>query len=110
PKTKKVRLLSLIFLRVKRRTLKEYTQKKCKSFNLLPSRLYCRYWNFTRSDRCLAFVAFTTGRVLHPALKQYCILFNYIVAYSFEVGTSIVNNHKNSETESSTANIFNIST
>ena len=27
PKTKKVRLLTLIFLRVKRRTLKEYTQK-----------------------------------------------------------------------------------
>src|SRR5699024_4359520 len=97
PKTKKVRLLTLIFLRVKRRTLKEYTQKKCISFNLLPSRLYCRYWNFTRSARCLEFVDFTTGRELHPALKTYCILFNYILAYSFEYGKSFVNNHKNFE-------------
>ena len=37
-------------------------------FDPLPSRLYCRYWNFTNSYAA-AFADFTAGRESHPALK-----------------------------------------
>ena len=48
------------------------TQGAIESQNLLPSRLYCRYWNHTNSAIRLADC--TAGRESHPALKILCSL------------------------------------
>ena len=36
--------------------------------HLLPSRLYCRFWNYTKSCRC-RLADYTADREFHPALK-----------------------------------------
>ena len=48
------------------------------SFILLPSRLYCRFWNCTKSAKQLfRSWTVTTGRELHPALKNFYICIYY---------------------------------
>src|SRR5574344_413918 len=56
-----------------------------KKHYLLPSRLYCRYWNFTSSTFIKTDKSswtLTTGREFHPALKTFHILF---IFYSFTI-------------------------
>ena len=47
------------------------------SYHLLPSRLYCRLWNFTKSTFRL--VGCTTGRESHPALKNSYFFYKFMI-------------------------------
>ena len=47
------------------------------SYHLLPSRLYCRLWNFTKSTFRL--VGCTTGRESHPALKNSYLFYKPMI-------------------------------
>ena len=47
------------------------------SYHLLPSRLYCRLWNFTKSTFRL--VGCTTGRESHPALKNFYFFYKFMI-------------------------------
>ena len=50
--------------------------------HLLPSRLYCRPWNYTKSTFRLA--GFTAGEELHLALKiNYYLNYVFIICYSY---------------------------
>lgn len=46
--------------------------------HLLSSRLYCRFWNYTKSY-AVAFADYTAGRELHPALKIVYSTYGYII-------------------------------
>ena len=60
---------------------KKRTQKNCHSFqiSLLPSRLYCRFWNLTKSC-AFALADFTADREFHPALKSSLFFYKDSIA------------------------------
>ena len=65
--------------------MKNFMSKKGhNNMDLLPSRLYYRYWNYTNSCS-IELADFTAGREFHPALKisTIIIILYYVLLFKF---------------------------